>query len=95
MTTKKWGEISPTIFEKGAGKQLALIDTRFIRVTWQVFLPGSRIKYHSHDSEWEIVLGLKWLFVAAYVPKMEHCLFGPPRKDKRWSILSIKIGKKP
>lgn len=93
----KWKEIpSSTFIYEGEGKELLLIDTKYVRVRLQRFLVGSIVGFHKHPHELEIVLRLGWgILLAIYPPNMEHCLFGPSRrKGSWWSIVSIKIGKK-
>lgn len=98
-TQKTWKEIPSTSFvdEHGCGKQLCIFDTRYVRVSWQRFLSDTRVDYHNHPHEWEIVLRFGWgICLGVYPPKTDHCLFGPlVPKGKWWTILSIKIGKKP
>lgn len=99
-TKKQWREISFEKFvdEVGEGKERCLIDTKYVRIFYQSFLSGTHVKCHNHSKtkEWEVVIA-PWIgLFAIYSPKMEHDLFGPPLpRDTWWSIISIKIGKKP
>jgi hypothetical protein len=96
---KRWKEIPSTSFVEnhGCGKQVCILDTRFVRVFWQRFLSDTRVDYHNHPHEWEIVFRFGWgICLGIYPPQTNHCLFGPlVPKGKWWTILSIKIGKKP
>lgn len=96
---RKWEEIPSTTFideDEGEGKELLLIDTKYVRIRLQRFLIGSTVVFHKHPHELEIVLRLGWgILLAIYPPNMEHCLFGPTGPEGTWwSSISIKIGKK-
>ena len=99
MFKEKWTSIPSTTFvnsDEAEGKELLLIDTKYLRIRLQRFRVGSIVKYHDHPHELEIVLRLGWgILLAIYPPKMRHYLFGPTgHKNSWWSILSIKIGKR-
>lgn len=93
---KQWQEIPADSFVSGGeGWQFPLIDTRYIRVNQQKFWAGTRVQYHSHSQEWELVIRFGWgVCLGIYPPGTEHCLFGPQKSKGWWSIISIKIGKR-
>lgn len=89
---KKGERISPNMFLVGMGYNFPLLSTKFVRINKQSFSAKMYIKYHSHDKEWEIVLGGPKR-MSVYPPQKRHNLkWCQPRS---WSIISIKIGKKP
>ena len=98
MKKNRWQALPSESFETGRGFQRILVNTHVVRVFWQKFRLGTRVKYHSHPDEWEVVLRFGWgIALAIYPPSSEHCLFGPNTEKTKfwWSIISIKIGKKP
>lgn len=89
---KKGERISPKMFRIGMGFNFPILETRLVRIYRQSFSAKTWIKKHSHPTEWEIVLGGPKFF-CVYPPNKDHHLMWS--RNKSWSIISIKIGKKP
>ena len=91
-----WERIPPEMFvlysrTHGIGKQMAILNTKYVRIYCQCFSVYSWIKPHRHDNEWEIIIGGPKKF--RIIPKgVMHDLFW---EKFGGSMLSIKIGKKP
>lgn len=96
FNSKKGERISPSILSIGLGFNFPIIETKYLRIYKQSFSADACVKSHSHDHELEIVLGGPKRF-SIYWPKEFHELKWDQRKYqfKSWSIISIKIGKKP
>lgn len=95
MKKKKWRELPAEIFigNIGKGKELPLIESKFFNANLQVFSAGSIVDFHSHETQWEVIIGGCGILFAIYPPMYKHCLFGSPKRA--WAKLSIKIWKKP
>lgn len=94
--TKHGERISPNMLLAGIGFNYLLAETKHVRIYRQSFSADACVDTHSHENEWEIVLGGPKRF-SIYRPGKLHGLKWDKRKYqfKSWSIISIKIGKKP
>lgn len=90
--SKRGERISPSMLSIGLGLTFPIIETKYLRIYKQSFSADAHVKSHSHDHEWEIVLGGPKHF-SIYPPETPHDLKW--HRFKSWSIISIKIGKKP
>ena len=91
-----WKPMPSDVFQKGDGRQKLLLSTKSVRVYLQNFSSDAVIKTHSHFDTWETEIIVRfgmWSMLSIHRPYTRHTLSSPLKNGKRWSILSIKIGK--